>query len=84
MIGFHGCIGLSSFHCSSISFFMLCGIFCFRFWAPSHSEIERMNFAASLCRRVNIRELITNAPVYSSASGTTSHYFAGQSTFVNC
>ncbi|KAE8008495.1 hypothetical protein FH972_005001 [Carpinus fangiana] len=27
-----------------------------------------MNFAASLCRRVNIRELVTTVPVYSSAS----------------
>ncbi|KAG6709510.1 hypothetical protein I3842_06G136000 [Carya illinoinensis] len=27
-----------------------------------------MNFAASLCRRLNLRELLTNAPVYSSAS----------------
>jgi hypothetical protein len=44
-----------------------------------------MNFAASLCRRVNIRELVTNVPVYSSASGTTSHYFAVQATsFINC
>ena len=43
-----------------------------------------MNFTASLCRRMNLRELVTNVPVYSSASGTISHYFAGQGTsFVN-
>ncbi|KAK9286553.1 hypothetical protein L1049_014952 [Liquidambar formosana] len=27
-----------------------------------------MNFAASLCRRMNIKELVTNTPVYSGAS----------------
>ncbi|KAK4782982.1 hypothetical protein SAY86_007356 [Trapa natans] len=27
-----------------------------------------MNFAASLCRRVNVRELLTNVPVYGSAT----------------
>uniref|UniRef100_A0A2N9HPX1 50S ribosomal protein L27 n=1 Tax=Fagus sylvatica TaxID=28930 RepID=A0A2N9HPX1_FAGSY len=27
-----------------------------------------MNFTASLCRRMNLRELVTNVPVYSSAS----------------
>ncbi|GMY05789.1 50s ribosomal protein l27 [Fagus crenata] len=39
-----------------------------RFWAPFHSEINSMNFTASLCRRMNLRELVTNVPVYSSAS----------------
>lgn len=29
-----------------------------------------MNFATSLCRRLNLSELVTNAPAYSSATGT--------------
>ena len=33
-------------------------------------SIHRMNFAASLCKRVNIRELVTNVPAYAGATGT--------------
>ncbi|KAK4562720.1 hypothetical protein RGQ29_005285 [Quercus rubra] len=40
----------------------------FRFWAPFHSEINSMNFAASLCRRLSVRDLVSNVPVYNSAS----------------
>lgn len=29
-----------------------------------------MNFAASLYRRVNVKELLTNAPVYGSVTGS--------------
>ncbi|KAF5443952.1 hypothetical protein F2P56_036465, partial [Juglans regia] len=42
-----------------------------RFCASSYFGIKKMNFAASLCRRLNLRELVTNAPVYSSASGVS-------------
>ncbi|KAG5538303.1 hypothetical protein RHGRI_019035 [Rhododendron griersonianum] len=34
-------------------------------------ENIRMNFVTSLCRRLNLNELVTNAPVYSSASDIT-------------
>ncbi|KAI8568499.1 hypothetical protein RHMOL_Rhmol02G0204800 [Rhododendron molle] len=30
-----------------------------------------MNFVTSFCRRLNLNELVTNAPVYSSASDIT-------------
>ncbi|KAF3963974.1 hypothetical protein CMV_011690 [Castanea mollissima] len=40
----------------------------FRFWAPFHSKINSMNFAASLCRRLSVRDLVSNVPVYNSAS----------------
>uniref|UniRef100_A0A7N2MZS7 Ribosomal protein L27 n=2 Tax=Quercus lobata TaxID=97700 RepID=A0A7N2MZS7_QUELO len=41
------------------------------FWAPFHSEINSMNFAASLCRRLSVRDLVSNVPVYNSASEVT-------------
>jgi hypothetical protein len=51
VLGFHGWISLTLvFIIQSLSVFSCYVVFfCFRFWAPSHSEINRMNFAASLC-----------------------------------
>lgn len=41
------------------------------------SIANSMNFAASLCRRLNIKELVTYVPVYRSTSGITSWSYIG-------
>lgn len=38
---------------------------------------RKMNFVRSRCRRLNLNELVRNAPVYSSASGKDSVSFIG-------
>ncbi|KAE9453573.1 hypothetical protein C3L33_14511, partial [Rhododendron williamsianum] len=47
------------------------GEHCFNLLIP---ENIRMNFVTSLCRRLNLNELVINAPVYSSASGRCRHW----------